>query len=345
MVVLDLKARSLNARPRKGDPLATRDEDQANQHPSSSFDSGQSDMIATLLTILQVKLFQGDSYKDLAAEAENVKARLKTASGNDISLRSSAEIETMLETYRARLQESNRQTAIDFKRILNLVNDSFGCILAGDEKSDERLKYLETNLRQATKMDSLVSLRRHLTGMLEFVRKESKLDLVEKESRLGLSEEVRQAQLTSVRLHVQMPGRSDALNHMRDLVAASFEKADAQVTLFVVDTLKALRARHGEEIASSILEELGRKQIQPLAPEGKLFCWSASSLVLIARPRTAGNSAGLLCAVPSTFEHRAFTGTRLATFQVNVRSISKALSSRVEDVTTILDRFSKETDS
>ncbi len=344
MVVLDLKSRIGMARSSQGDGPEAEHKNVTADDPHTSYHPGEVGSFIALLSTLQSRLFVGDAHQDLSVQVDQIRAQLATDSKRESSS-IAAKIDLLIETYQNRLNESSRETAVDFRRVLSLVNESFSCIQAGDERSEERLKYLESNLRQATRIDSLVSMRRHLANMLEFVRNEGRSDLTEKESRMqAMSEQLRQAQLVNMRLRVQLPSRIEALNYMRSLVAAT-GKADFHVSLFAVDSLSAIRARHGEEVASNILEELGRQHVQPLSSEGRRFCWSASSLVLIWRPKVAGNSAGLLCAVPPTFEHRAFTGTRVATFKVNVRSISTTLLSGLDEVTARLDRFSKETGS
>lgn len=296
-----------------------------------------------IFSAIQRHVLVGDSFNDLADQVDEVKAGLEADPEPAVLVRTANEIGSILSSFEDRVRESNRATAADFQKVLSLLSENFSCMQAGDDKAEERLRYFERGLSQATKMDSLVSLRRHLSGMLEYARTQGRLDVAEKETRLrSLTEQLHEVQAANSRLRTHMPGRAEALGHIKALQAASIGKLEGNAGLFVVDSLTAVRGRHGEEIASNILEELGRKQIQPLEQNGKVFCWSNSSLVLISQPKTGLASAGLLHAVPSTFEHRAFIGTRMATFKVKIRSISTSLARGVDEVTATLDRFCKE---
>ncbi len=292
---------------------------------------------------IQRHVLTGESFNDLADQVDEIKAGLQVVPGPPELVQIANEIGSVLASFEDRVRESSRETAVDFQKVLSLLSENFSCMQAGDDKAEQRLRYFERGLSEATKMDSLVSLRRHLSGMLEYARTQGRLDVAEKETRLrSVTEQLHHAQAASSRLRVQMPGRTEALGHIKALQDACTGKLEGNAGLFVVDSLTAVRGRHGEEIASNILEELGRKEIQPLEQDGKVFCWSHSSLVLISQPKTGIASAGLLHAVPSMFEHRAFIGTRVATFKVKIRSISTPLARGVDEVTATLDRFCRE---
>lgn len=307
-------------------------------------DNGQGAELTTrILSSVQRHVLNGDAFNDLSERLSAVRARLGLLSDPSELARQAVEIDSALEIFQSRVKEANRETALDFKKLLNLVNESFSCMQSGSEKSDARLKYLEQSLGQAAKMDSIVSLRQHVSKVLDFVREESKRDLDEKGTRLkSITDQIRQAHEATSRFRVHMPGRAEALEYLKEVLASPDVKPETNVTLFAADSLKALRTRHGDEIASNILEELARKEVQPLAPEGKLFCWSGTSLLLSWRHIFGSTSPGLLNPVPSVFEHRAFVGTRVATFKIGVRSGSTRISGGLQDVISTLDRFSKE---
>ena len=322
MVVLDLNGKRRSSPPGQAAFCSS----EASSGSDGSLSANTSDhygieLTGSVLSAVQRHVLAGDSFNDLADRVDEIKARLKGMPERAVLLQSANEVGSILSAFQDRLRDSNRETAIDFQKVLSLLNENFSFIQAGDEKSEERLRYFERGLSLATRMDSLVSLRKHLSGMLEYVRKEGKLDGLEKETKLrSITEQMRQAQAAGSHLRVNMPGRPEALEYIKALGAAANGKPEGSAGLFLVDSLKALRARHGEEIAANILVELGRKQI----------------------PKDNIASAGLLHAVPSTFEHRAFTGNRMATFKVNIRSISTSLSRGPDEVAAALDRFCKE---
>lgn len=329
MVVLDLKTLAEQKEPEDETPNFTL--------PLSA--------VLRLLSALQRNVLVGDGCLDLSDSVDSLKIDLATATSDEQANGAVQGVVSLLERYQTRLAETNLEMAVNFRKVLGLVNESFSYLQAGNEKADGRLKYFEQTLNQATKMDSLVALRRHLSGMLDFVHKEGKRDVAEKDRQMSsMADQLRHAQAESARLRVHLPGRTEAIEVLRELVTktAAGEAGDTYVTVFVVDSLRALRARHGEEVASTIMEELGRKHVQPLAPEGQLFCWTGSSIVLTWKHSFGSTSSSLLHPAPTTFEHRAFIGTRMATFRMTVRSTSTLVAGDFEDLLATLDLGSRE---
>lgn len=339
MVVLDLRTNNRNTPFPKAAASQTNGSTGAAAGSTEVWASAGVELASQIVAAIQRHILTAETFSDLVEKLDAVKPRLQADASREELTVAGIDIGSVLEAFQHRVREANLETAVDFQKILSLVNESFTCIQAGDAKADERLKYFEKGLSEAAKMDSLASLRRHLSGMLEFTRQESRADLLEKDTKLkSMTEQMRQVQSVQARLRVSLPGRLEALEFLKGIIANG--QPGGSVSLFAIDSLKALLARHGEAVATSILDELGRKQVQPLAPEGKLFCWSNSALALVAPLHEDGGST--LGAVPGTFEHRAFTGTRMAVFKVNVRSISLTLPRSIEEITASLEAFLKE---
>lgn len=343
VIVLDLKSQPGRAQPLAEVAPSTAQIVDVVEPSGGAVARGTAELAARFAASIQQHVLAGDTFNDLAEKVEAIKTGLPSALEQDRLSESADEMSAVLASFQDRVRESSRETAESFRQILSLVNESVGCIQSGNEKSDARLKFFEEGLTQAARIDSLALLRRHLARMLDFVRQETKLDKTERDTTFrSITEQLRQAHAAGSRFRVQMPGRLEAIEHFKALLAAPKVQLGTQVTLFVVDSLKALRARHGDEVASTALEELGHKQIQPFAAEGKLFCWSGTSLALTWQHAFAATPASQVDPVPSLFEHRAFIGNRVATFRMNVRFQSTPLSAGLDEVVASLDRFSKE---
>ncbi len=345
LIVLDLKKSRENLPTHGPCPVA---ESTAERYPPGF------ELIGQTLTAIQRCVLANDTFADLAEKVDQIKTALHGSFEAESLARCADEIRVVLETFQNRARESKEETAVDFKSILNLVNESVACIQESSSRSDERLKHLEESLKQAAKMESLVSVRRHLSEMLTFVRQESTQNLSHRDTSLkSITDQLRQANAKNSRLRLQIPGRLEALEYFKTAQATS-EQATSNgsfgsktvpqinVTLFAANSLPALRARHGNDIASNILEELGRKRIQPLAPDAKVFCWSNSALILLWQPDSPGLSPDLLRPAPFAYETRAFVGTRMATFKLEIRPLATSLIRGTENLITILDRFCKE---
>ena len=210
MVRLDLNSRKgiLLSTPRSNQPTIANP-----RADSSELGVAGAGFISQILSAIERHVLAAESHADLVEKLERIKGQIRSDSPADTLLQQETEISSVLEVFEYRLRESQQEAAGDFQKILSLVNESFSCIQAGDEKSDERLKYFEQSLSQATKMDSLISVRRHLSGMLEFVREEGKLDRIEKDTkRHTMSEQLRHVQAVSSRLRTALPGRVEALD-------------------------------------------------------------------------------------------------------------------------------------
>ena len=301
------------------------------------------EMSTRVLSAIRRSVLVGEAFVDLSEEMEGLRKSLHVESDASMASQNAARIETLLETFQNRVRQANVERASDFKNVLDILNETFTHLHAGSEKSDTRLKQFETDLNRAAKIDDISTLRGHLSKMLEVVRQEGKRDLDETHATLEtLGQQIRQVHTATSRFRIQMLGRLEAIEDLKWEVADTKNSADLYLALFASDSLRALRARHGDDIAANMLEELGRKQIQVLAPEGKVFCWSPTSLLLMWHHSDTATAPGELPnRVKSPFEYRAFVGTRVATFNVAIRSLVMQGSGTADEIVWALDRFWK----
>jgi hypothetical protein len=283
----------------------------------------------------------GEPFADLSGKLEEVRKTLSVGAEQQAEPRIAGEIEALLQTFQDRVRQTDEQTAEEFKGVLDVLNNAFMQISSRSEQSDERMKGLEASLSRASKIDDLGTLRLYVGKMLEFVRQEGKSDQTGKADLEKLGNQVRQAHQSGSRFRPQIGGREDALKELTTQLTAP-DTANLHAALFVADSLRALRVRHGDEIAGTILQDVARKEIQGLAPDGRVFCWSPTSVLLLWDHNIATAAAkDLPNRIKSPLEHRAFVGTRIAVFNIVLRSVVMAARGNVEEVVWALDRFSR----
>jgi hypothetical protein len=91
-----------------------------------------------------------------------------------------------------------------------------------------------------------------------------------------------------------------------------------------------------------ILQDLGRKQIQPLISESQIYEWSANALLLVwYQTDNTASSSDLIAGLRTPYQQRAFVGGRVAVFNVVLRSLAVQAHENIEETVSALDRFCK----
>lgn len=299
------------------------------------------DFATRALSSIRRSVLVGESLADLSENAEVIRRTLQVESEQQVVSQCAAELEAMLEIFQQRVRTEARQQASDLRNVLDILNETFSHLHTGTEKSAERLKELETGLSRAASIEDMPRLRNHLLKMLDYVRQEGTRDQNETRATLeNLTQQIRHANATTSRLCTQLPGRNEALEY----IGAELPRAgdNLYAGLFAADSLRAIRVRHGEELGARILQDAAQKHIAPLAADGRVFCWSVNSVLLMWRQTDPSVApADLPSKLGATLQLRAFLGTRVATFSLALRSVVMQASGSVDEFVWTLDRFAK----
>lgn len=286
-------------------------------------------------------VFVGETFSDLAAKLEELRKNLSVAGEPDPS-KTAHKVEAILQNFQSRVRLNEQETAREFKGVLDILTNAFAQLSTRTEKSDERLKHLEAGLSRLSRTDDLGTLRSHVSRMLDFVRQESKADETSGRAELEvLSKDICKAHQFTSRYRLQIWNREQAIEDLK-LRLAGDDRKTLYVGVFVVDALRALRLRHGDEIAANILQDLAQKEIQPVVPAGTVSCWSPKSILLVWNHENAAAApSDLPSRLKAPFEHRAFVGTRTAVFTIVMRSMVRAAQGSVEEMVAAIDSFAK----
>jgi hypothetical protein len=304
---------------------------------------GYFDLSRKILTSVGSSFFIGEALADLSQELDTLREGLRPDSGAETLAASAKHFSFILHAFRERLRQADQERAEDFRKVLAILNEAFANLNTGGDRSDVRLRKLESSLQDATRIDDLRSLKTHLSQTLQFVRKEAEKEREERREALqALGNQISDVHKSASRFRVGLAGRDEALSELAASLNQNESDTNLYLALFVADAVPALRARHGNEIADGLLDELGRKEIQALAPEGKIFCWAPHAVLLVwrsAEDRDKVRKLGSQLKTP--FQYGASVGTRVATFSIALRSLIMQAGGALEQITTHLDQFAQ----
>lgn len=304
---------------------------------------GYFDLSRKILTSVGSSFFIGEALADLSQELDTLREGLRAESGGETLASAAKHFSGLLHSFRERLRQADQERAEDFRKVLAILNEAFANLDTGGDRSDIRLRKLESSLQDATRIDDLRSLKTHLSQTLLFVRKEAEREREErKEALQALGNQISEVHKSAARFRVGLAGRDEALNELATSLKQNESGTNLYVALFVADAVPALRARHGNEIADGLLDELARKEIQALAPEGKIFCWAPHAVLLVWRSRDDRDKVRKLGnQLKTPFQYGASVGTRVATFSIALRSLIMQAGEALEQITAQLDQFAK----
>ena len=184
--------------------------------------------------------------------------------------------------------------------------------------------------------------------MLAFVRDELVQERDQtREALRALGKQLDLANRAASRFRTNLPNRDEAISALARTTGEAESEDKPYVGIFVADVLSTLQLRHGNDISEYFLAEVGRRRILPLVPGGKIFRWSAQSVLAIwsSNKGLAEISAEIANSCQIPFECQAFVGTRTATFCIALRF--RVLTSQLNTVELVraFDGFAKEENS
>jgi hypothetical protein len=184
--------------------------------------------------------------------------------------------------------------------------------------------------------------------MLAFVHKQTVQERDQtREALEALSRQLELADQAASRFRSSLESRDEAIVELNREANGSELGTNRYAGLFVADSLPVLRLRHGNEISEHLLHEVSHKHLLSSVPSGKIFRWSAQSILAIwcSQKELVEISSAIAASCQTPFDCRAFVGTRTATFRIMMRCIVLNAQSDATGLIRALDDFSKGTDS
>jgi hypothetical protein len=297
-----------------------------------------------ILAAVNKYVLSGEAASDLAKDLEAIRLSLAPSCDPEILIAIAQRLTVLLQTWRERLRRADQESTGEFRKLIHLLNETFSQLISGNDRTDVRLKRLERSLQIAAQIDDIQNLKSHLSEMLAYVRQEAESEsAIAQESLHNLERQLRLAQMSASRFRAKRLRREEALAELACESQNQSAAGSLYLGMFVAPSLPAIRSRHGNEIGDFLLEELCHKNLGHLIPSGKIFAWSPNSLLALWRsedelPQVSKHIAN---GTHASCKHRAFVGTRTATFSIDLKSLVLRAQEDKEDLIRHLDGFSE----
>lgn len=301
------------------------------------------DLTTRTIAAIRRSVLSGETFADLFEEADAIRRDLHVQQGHAVVNQCATRLEDLLCVYQQRLRQAEAEKAADFRNVLDMLNETLSYFADGSQKTAEKRKQLEASLSRAARMEDLSALRSYLSKMVQSVRDEGQRDEDKAQEVIDLlGKQIQQVHKAQLKYSSDLPGRVNAIEYLKQLREANPHPSQLHVALFVADSLGSIRERHGEETAKVIMQDIGRKRLTALAPEGQVFCWSSNALALIWQHTDPSTSATDLAAgLKMPCEQRVFVGTRVAIFNVLLRSLVLEVHESSDEIESAMDRFNR----
>ncbi len=301
------------------------------------------DVASRALAAIRRSVLVGETFTDLFEEMDSVRKDLHVENGSEAVSVCATRVEDILVTYHNRLRTAEQDRAADFKSVVEVLNEALAYLTEHDQTSQERREQLENNLSVAARLEDISTLRSHLAKILLSVRDEGRRGKDKAQEVIAsLGQQIQQVHKAQSRFAPQLPGRNSAIEHLKPILQATSLAVGLRMAMFAADSLRVIRERHGEEVATSIVQDLGLKEFQPLFPDSRVFRWAPNALLLVWRDTDASKAPGdVLVGLKPSYEQRAFVGTRVAVFSITLRSLVIQTRGTMDDMILTFDRFSR----
>jgi polyhydroxyalkanoate synthesis regulator phasin len=321
--------------------LLGRRQESAGQLQEPTVPENYLDMATRAIAAIRRSVLCGEPFLDLFEEVDVIRKDLHVETSRGTVSNCAGRLEEVLTTYQTRRRQAEADRVTDLRNITDMLTETLSHLTTDNKKAEERRSHLEGNISTAARIDEVAALRTYLSKMLHSVREDGKQEKEQaREVMDRIGRQIQEVQKAQSRVNSNLPGRSNALQHLTQTWQASPASPNLHVALFAADSIQPIRQRHGEEVANLILQDLGRKQIQPLAPEGQVFCWSPNSLALIWLHKNSSTAASDIShGLMLPCEQRVFVGTRVAIFNIMLRSLVVKVHESVAETEATLDRF------
>jgi hypothetical protein len=299
------------------------------------------DVASRALAAIRRSVLVGETFTDLFEEMDAIRKDLHVENGSEAVGVCATRVEDLLVTYQNRLRSADQDRAADFKSVVEVLNEALTYLTEHDQTSQERREQLENNLSVAARLDDISTLRSHLAKILLSVRDEGRRGRDKAQEVIAsLGQQIQQVHKVQSRFAPQLPGRNSAVEHLKPILETT--AVGLRMAMFAADALRVIRERHGEEVATSIVQDLGLKRLQPLFQESKVFRWAPNALLLVWRDTDASKAPGdVLVGLKPSYEQRAFVGTRVAVFSITLRSLVIQTRGTMDELILTFDRFSR----
>jgi GGDEF domain-containing protein len=256
-------------------------------------DAGQSDPLVVLAGRLLAGIEQhginGD-YPEGVRFQQQVAALQKGLAGasspEDIEALGAKAVE-VLERHKQWVRDMQRQQAAEVQNMMAMLNRTVAVLSSGSNRSVDRLRRIEREIKKVAAIDDLVALKAHLADCLTYVQQETAREREEVAHTLASMEaEIEKARESASLARTGFPGRNQAKQAIAEAVG---RKPPVLALLCVLDRFDSFHVRFGpaaaDQFVTLFVEDLARRLPAPK----RLFRWSVASLLALLDPNAGGD--------------------------------------------------------
>ncbi len=294
-----------------------------------------------LIESVKVSLMAGEEAAEARDNLTVLQDQLKTMSDTSLSA-IEAKFSEVTQSFGAEILRRQDQREHEFVQLFTILNESLLFANSNSEHSSTFTAKLESSLRAAIRTQNVQALRGHLSEMLALVQEEVKHQTKKSSDDLAsINQQAHQAKKAFYGVSKVLGSREEAVAALDSTLLAPPKSGNWCSGIFVIERLRAIRARYGADVVSELTSELFRKRLQPIAQDVKGYLWTPESIILLfhqdkdraeVREEVAARVAG-------PFEHRAQLGMRSASLSVELRWVIAPVEGILNDNIWAFDRF------
>jgi hypothetical protein len=265
-----------------------------------------------------------------------IREKIETRAEPDHLDQTSTEAVSLIGEYRRTRDELEGAQATEVQNIVSMLHQTVQVLSSGSERSVNRLRQVENDLKHASLLGDIVAMKAQLSETMRYVQDQSRGE--REESTRTVAEIARGVQRVEESLALAragLPGRPEAENRLRDAMA---DRAGTGVAVFTLDRQSVIKQRFGGAVSERYVHLFAQDLARAITMEKRLFRWAES--VLVAEMATAspldrlrGEMQTMLAVVPQ--ERQLDVGQRVAVFSNSHRWAVIPLA----DVQTTADLF------
>ncbi|MCC6314532.1 MAG: hypothetical protein IT337_11035 [Thermomicrobiales bacterium] len=221
----------------------------------------------------------------------------------------------LLEAHQHTMAELDVLESAEVQQIVSMLNQTIAALSAGSDRSVERLRQIEGDLKHATAIPDIVALKARLSDTLRYVREASVRERSESaETAARLARDAQRAQERMAAARSGVGGREEAELRIQAMCQRPVRGA---LAVFVLDRAEAIRQRFGGTVADRYVFLFVQDLLDALPSPKQLFLWDTSAIVADLESESHPDALraelrAALAAAPA--ERRLDIGQRLAVF-------------------------------
>ncbi len=188
-----------------------------------------------------------------------------------------AELPRLLADLRREKREQERRQTTEVQKMVQMLQQTIEALTRGNQRSVERLRIIESDVRAASQISEIVALKERLRSCVEQIRGSAEAEQQEFASaKARLEQDLLSVQESISLARGGVPGRADAERRLRE------EGESAVVLVISLDRYPAIKSRYGapagERYFSAFLDEVTARLPSPK----KVFRWNERTLLVEA---------------------------------------------------------------